>query len=56
MGTLKFVLGFIAFVIVYLAIDLLVPLIPEWIGIAFLISIVFGLFRLMFLIAKQGRK
>lgn len=41
-----------AFVIAYLAIDLLVPLIPEWVGIAFLISIVVGLFRLMFLIAK----
>jgi hypothetical protein len=54
MGTLKFFLGFIAFVIVYLAIDLLAPLIPEWVGIAFLISIVAGLVRLMFKIAKKG--
>lgn len=54
MGTLKFVLGFIAFVIVYLAIDLLAPLIPEWVGMALLISIVAGLIRLMFIIAKKG--
>jgi hypothetical protein len=53
MATLKFFLGFISFVIVYLAIDLLVPLIPEWVGIAFLISIIAGLIRLMFVIAKK---
>jgi hypothetical protein len=50
---MKTFLFFAAFVIVYLAIDLLVPLIPEWVGIAFLIAIVAGLVRLMFLIARE---
>lgn len=45
-----------AFVIAYLAVDVLVPLIPEWVGMAFLFSIIAGLVRLMFLIAKEGRK
>ena len=54
MGTLKFIFGFIVFIVLYAAIDLLAPLIPEWVGIAFLISIVAGLIRLMFVIAKKG--
>jgi hypothetical protein len=56
METLKFFLGFIAFVILYLAIDILVPLIPQWVGMAVLISIVAGLVRLIFLIAKGDNK
>lgn len=54
MGTLKFIFGFIVFIVLYAAVDLLAPLIPEWVGIAFLVSIVAGLVRLMFIIARKG--
>lgn len=56
MGTIKFFLGTIAFVIVYGLIDLLAGLIPAWVGMAFLFAIIIGLIRLAFLIVREANK
>jgi len=54
MGILKFIIGFIVFILIYGTIDFIATIIPEWVGILFLFGIVVGLVRLMFLIAKKG--
>lgn len=56
MSNLKFFLGAIAFVIVYGLIDMFAGLIPAWVGILFLFSIIIGLIRLAFLIVKEANK
>jgi len=56
MSNLKFILGVVAFVIVYGLVDIVAGLIPAWVGFVFLISIVVGLIRLAFLIAKEASK
>lgn len=56
METLKFVLGCIAFVILYSAVDILVPLIPAWVGYSILLGIVIGLFWAMIQIVRNSSK
>lgn len=56
MSTVKFALGTILFVIIYELVDRLAGLIPAWVGILFLISIVVFLIRLMFKIVKEESK
>lgn len=56
MSTLKFILGAIAFVIIYGLVDVLAGLIPEWLGLLFLSVLSIGLMRVAYLIAKGMNK
>ena len=56
MPTLKFILGAIAFVIIYGLIDIVAGLIPAWVGLVFLAALSIGLMRLAFLIVKEANK
>ena len=56
MSTIKFILGAIAFVIIYGLIDIVAGLIPAWVGLVFLAALSIGLMRLAFLIVKEANK